>query len=73
MKVEITVEHENAHFDWDVANFPARLIFLDRTSKTLVEVNLEMDTFKHLLKEIFEKINVKELMKDDEVAPILDA
>ncbi len=65
MKIDIVVEHQNAHFDWGVRNFPARMIFLDGSSKILFETNLEMDTFKQLLKEIFENINVKELMKDN--------
>lgn len=65
MRIDVAVEHENAHFEWGVRNFPARFIFLDRSSNVLVEVNLEMDDFKQLLKEIFTKINVKELMKDD--------
>ena len=70
MKIEIAVERENAHFDFNVVNFPARFIFLDRSSKVLVEVNLELDTFKNLMKEIREKINVDELMKDAHVPHI---
>ena len=69
MKIEIAVERKNAHFDFSVVNFPARLIFLDRSSKVIIEVNLELDTFKNLMKEIREKINVDELMEDAQNKP----
>ena len=64
MKIEITVE-SNAHFRFDkpTINFPFVLIFMDRTDNTLVEVNLDLDAFLNLYKEISEKIDVPSLQK----------
>lgn len=70
MKIDIAVENENAHFRFDEStiNFPFIFTFIDRTSKTLIEVNLNLDTFELLFQEIFSKVNITELnMMIDEI------
>ena len=70
MKIDIAVENENAHFRFDkpTINFPFVFTFIDRISKTLIEVNLDLDTFELLFQEIFSKVNITELnMMIDEI------
>ena len=63
MKINIAVEEENVHFRFDMPtiNFPFIFTFMDRVSKTLVEVSLDLDSFKKLYEEIFTKTNIDEL------------
>lgn len=60
MKINIAVEEENAHFRFDMPtiNFPFIFTFMDRVSKTLVEVSLDLDSFKKLIEEIETKTNI---------------
>ena len=63
MKIEIAVEgNDNSTFDWNVNNFPARFTFLDRTSKVLVEVNLDLEAFEILMKQIERKVNLHKVV-----------
>ena len=63
MKIDIAVEKENAHFRFDIPtiNFPFIFTFTDRVSKTLIEVSLDLDSFKKLYEEICNKTNINEL------------
>lgn len=65
MRIDIAVEKENAHFRFDdpTINFPFIFLFMDRTSNTLVEVSLDLDTFNHLVSEMDEKLNIEKLLK----------
>ena len=65
MKIDIAVEGESAHFRFDkpIINFPFVFTFMDRTSKTLIDVSLDSDTFKKLVEEISNKTNIEELNK----------
>lgn len=65
MKIDIAVEKENAHFRFDkpIINFPFIFTFMDRISNTLIDVSLDLDTFKNLIGEIYNKVNIKELNK----------
>lgn len=63
MKIDIAVEGENAHFRFDkpAINFPFVFTFVDRISKTLIEVSLDLDAFEKLSEEVFNKANMNEL------------
>jgi hypothetical protein len=62
MKIEVAVEDNTAFFEWKDGNFPGRFTFLDRTSKMLVEVNIELFTFQRLMEQIYKKIDVLTLI-----------
>lgn len=65
MKIEITVEgNDNTMFDWSVSNFPGRFSFLDRMTRTLIEVNISLDGFENLIKQISDKVNISKLNRE---------
>ena len=65
MKINIAVEKENAYFRFDKPriNFPFVFAFLDKMSGTLIEVSLDLDTFKDLFNDICNKVNAEKLIE----------
>ena len=62
MKIEIAVEGKNnTVFDWNVSSFPGRFTFLDRTSKVLIEVNIDLEAFEILVRQIERKVNLSKV------------
>ena len=63
MIINIIVEKNNARvrFDKPAINFPFVFSFSDRTSGTILEVNLDLDAFEHFYTQLSERINLSRL------------
>lgn len=76
MRLDIAVEENQAHLSICAGNFPYKFMFLDRTTGTIVDVNIDTKTFENLVAEInglkmMPKVHMKSAINRDSIPGLM--